>query len=67
MVPTILHKIGPKIDNISFESANSTFQFPRSGMNLFELFQIWAKRSRNLGSVPDQVEIRTGRSMCPGL
>ena len=55
-MPTIIY-IGPKIDNISFEISQFYFLVSQIGQNLFELFQVGAKKSLNLGSVSDRVEI----------
>ena len=54
---TIIHKIRPKIDNISYEISQSYFSVSQIGQNVFELFQIGAKKSLNLGSVSDRIEI----------
>ena len=57
MVTTIIHMIGPKIDNVSFEINQFYFPVSQIGLNLFELFKIGAKTSLNQRSVSDQVEI----------
>ena len=53
MVPTIIHKIGPDIDSISFQISQFYFSVLQIVQNLFELFQIGAQKSLNLGLVSD--------------
>ena len=67
MVPTVVHKIGPKIDTNSFEISQFYFPIFQVEQNPFQRFQIGAKKSLNLGSVPNRVEVSTERSVCPGL
>ena len=56
-MPSVIYKIRPKIDNITFKISQFYFSVPQIGQNLFELFQIGAKKPLNLGSVSDRVEI----------
>ena len=62
-----IHKIGPKMDNISFEISQIYFDVFQIEQNLFELFQIGAKNSKSgisFGSVSGRFQIGTGRSVC---
>ena len=56
-MPTIIHKIGPKIDNNTFEISQFYFPVSQIGHNTFKFFQIGAKKSVNLGLVSDRIEI----------
>ena len=56
-MPAIIHKIGPKIDNISFEISQIWFYVSQIGQNLSEFFQIGAKNSLNLESVSDRFRL----------
>ena len=55
MVLTFMHKIGSRTDNISFEISHFYFPVSQIRYNLFELFQIGAKKSQNLGSFSDRL------------